>query len=145
MNWIIWYKLCKWRNSKYTDSYSKWTGYWQGRCFENGNITEKKLTIPGKLQGYWQNNHRCDLFDSSGGLFCNESVSCTVSFTSYVTYRQHSPQRHFSFSTIARLVSQSNCFSTLLWNMPSEGSKRTRRDWYWMEHISFWPMLMMLI
>jgi hypothetical protein len=22
-----------------------------------------------------------------------------------------------------------HCFSTLLWNMPSEGSKRTRRDW----------------
>jgi hypothetical protein len=38
-----------------------------------------------------------------------------------------------------------NCFSTLLWNMPSGGSKRTRRDWYWMENISFWLMSMMLI
>jgi hypothetical protein len=38
-----------------------------------------------------------------------------------------------------------HCFWTLLWNMPSEGSRRTRRDWYWMGHISFWPTPMTLI
>jgi hypothetical protein len=46
-------------------------------------------------------------------------------------------------------LKQGDALSPLLFNfaldMPSEGSKRTRRDRYWMEHISFWPMLMMLI
>jgi hypothetical protein len=36
-------------------------------------------------------------------------------------------------------------FLTLLWNMPLGGSMRTRKDWNWMGHISFWPMLVMLI
>jgi hypothetical protein len=38
-----------------------------------------------------------------------------------------------------------HCFSTLLWNMPSGVSKRTRKVWNWMWHISFWPMLITLM
>jgi hypothetical protein len=33
----------------------------------------------------------------------------------------------------------------LLLNMPSGRSKKIKRDWNWMEHISFWCMLMILI
>jgi hypothetical protein len=33
----------------------------------------------------------------------------------------------------------------LLWNKPSGGSKRNRKDWNWKGHISLWPKLTMLI
>jgi hypothetical protein len=33
-------------------------------------------------------------------------------------------------------------FLTFLYSVPSGRSKKTKRDWNWMEHISFWSVLM---
>jgi hypothetical protein len=38
-----------------------------------------------------------------------------------------------------------NCFTTPLQNTPLGRSKKFRRDWNWMVHLTLWPVLMMLI